>query len=628
MRASLTARRRTFIPALVFFLLLVAMVVGNLLLAGSLAASANRAETVLHYGRNLNFIITGLRDAELGQRGYLLTSDKKFLEPYRKGVTEIEPAMKEVEAVGTPRARALIAELRPLVEAKQREISNSIALHDSGDADINDATLQQDILHNGKVIMDRIRGLVEPEQSWVRATLLDQIQRNVWQAYVLTAASLFSLIVIVVIALFIARQARRQFAELDRARGEAEGALVALKAEAASREKAEGQLRQMQKMESLGALTGGIAHDFNNMLAVVLGGIELAKRRLRSDPDRADVLLDNAREGANRATTLTARLLAFSRNQPLVPAPLDMNKLVGGMCDMLNRTLGDAINVECVYAAGLWRCYADPGEVENAILNLAINGRDAMPEGGMLAVETGNAHIDDTYARLRPDVAPGQYVMVCVTDTGTGMSPEVIERAFDPFFTTKPVGKGTGLGLSQVFGFTKQSGGHVAIYSEVGRGTTVKIYLPRFTGTDPSEVETTATESLPEGKPGEVILIVEDEQRVRHYAVDALRELGYTAISAASPSEALKALDEQPEITLLFTDIVMPEMTGRQLADAALARRSDLKILFTTGYTRNAVVHNGMLDVGVAFLPKPYGMGDLARKIRDVLDGGGVNRKV
>jgi len=271
--------------------------------------------------------------------------------------------------------------------------------------------------------------------------------------------------------------------------------------------------------------------------------------------------------------------------------------------------------------------------VENAILNLAINARDAMTgkgaePGGKLTVETANAHIDDNYARVRPDVAAGQYVLVCVTDTGTGMPQDVIDRAFDPFFTTKPVGKGTGLGLSQVFGFVKQSGGHVAIYSEVGQGTTVKLYLPRFRGADPGQLKTVASDEMPVGGASEIILVVEDEQRVRHFAVDALRELGYTAISAASPAEALAALNAQPEITMLFTDIVMPDMTGRQLADEARALRPDLPVLFTTGYTRNAVVHNGMVDIGVAFLAKPYSMGDLARKVRDVLDGGGVNRPI
>ncbi|MDB5687766.1 MAG: histidine kinase, partial [Rhizorhabdus sp.] len=329
---------------------------------------------------------------------------------------------------------------------------------------------------------------------------------------------------------------------------------------------------------------------------------------------------------------LTARLLAFSRQQPLAPVAIDANKLVSGMSDLLRRTLGEQISVETVLSGGLWRTFADSSQLENAVLNLAVNARDAIVaaghEGGRLTIETNNAHLDDEYARARSEVAPGQYVLICVSDTGSGMSPEVAERAFDPFFTTKEVGKGTGLGLSQVFGFVKQSGGHVAIYSEPGEGTTVKLYLPRFTGPITEARATEATSAIPEGRADEIILVVEDEARVRHFSVDALRELGYTAISAADGREALQLLAENPSIGLLFTDVVMPEMNGRRLADEARALRPTLKILYTTGYTRNAVVHNGMLDAGVAFLAKPFSVAQLAVKIREVLDGGGVNRPV
>ena len=273
------------------------------------------------------------------------------------------------------------------------------------------------------------------------------------------------------------------------------------------------------------------------------------------------------------------------------------------MSELLYRSLGEVIEVETVLAAGLWPTYADPGQIENAILNLAVNARDAMPDGGRLTIETANAHLDDAYARANADVAPGQYVLIGVTDSGTGMSPEVVAKAFDPFFTTKPVGKGTGLGLSQVFGFAKQSGGHIAIYSEVGQGTTVKLYLPRSRLAIAEASGHLDVNTLPAGRVDEIILVVEDEQRVRHFSVDALRDLGYTAISASSPVQALRILDEQPGITLLFTDVVMPEMDGRRLADRARIKRPDLKVLYTTGYTKNAVVHNGTLDAGVAFCP-------------------------
>ena len=385
------------------------------------------------------------------------------------------------------------------------------------------------------------------------------------------------------------------------------------------REAAEAQVRQMQKIESIGQLTGGIAHDFNNMLAVVIGSLDMARRRF-DDPERLRRSIDSAEEGAKRAAQLVARLLAFSRQQALEPRVLDANQLVGGMSEMLRRTLGEQVRVETVLAGGLWRSFADAMQVENAILNLAVNARDAMPDGGRLTIETANGDLDERYARNRPDVTPGRYVMICVTDTGTGMPPKVMERAFDPFYTTKGIGKGTGLGLSQVYGFVKQSGGHVAIYSEIGAGTTIKIYLPRHVGKDVT-ADRTDVESLPPSARGEeIVLVVEDEAGVRHMSVDALRELGYIVTQAADAKQALSTIAIQPRIDVLFTDIVMPEMNGHQLAQAALALRPALKVIYTTGYTRNAVIHNDMVDAGIAFLPKPFTLSALAFKVRDVLD--------
>ncbi len=606
------------------FILLAAMVVGSLVIATYLNANTRTLIKVSDYRRATTDVISATRDLETGQRGYLVTGDDAYLATYRANTAVVLSSLDRVAASGD-RGRVVAAELRPLIKAKLDEMTHTIALQNAGR--IGDA-LAEVKSNRGRDLMDRIRNVSERERAWGIAESAGLNKFSEVLVLWLTIGLLVGAVVIVRLLLLWLSQARKQYAEADLARGDAEAALAVLRSEIAAREAAEGQLRQLQKMESLGQLTGGIAHDFNNMLAVVLGGIELARRKLTTDPERADALLEGAREGATRAATLTARLLAFSRNQPLAPTPLDVNKLVGGMCDMLHRVLGETVKVECVYGAGLWRCYADPSEVENAILNLSINGRDAMPGGGQLTVETANAHIDDTYARSHVDVQPGQYVLICVTDSGIGMAKDVIDRAFDPFFTTKPAGKGTGLGLSQVFGFTKQSGGHVAIYSEPGQGSTVKIYLPRFVGTAPVQESIAPTTAIPQGNAGEIILVVEDEQRVRHFAVDALRELGYTALSAANPAEALKMLAMQPEISMLFTDIVMPDMTGRQLANAARDARPDLKVLFTTGYTKNAVVHNGMVDIGAAFLPKPYGMVDLARKIREVLDGAGVNRVV
>lgn len=399
-----------------------------------------------------------------------------------------------------------------------------------------------------------------------------------------------------------------------------------LQKEIVERGEAQAQLRQMQKMESIGQLTGGIAHDFNNMLAIVIGSLDMARRRLISgDIEKVTKCIDNASEGAQRAATLTARLLAFSRQQPLAPHSIDPNKLVSGMSEMLRRTIGEHLRVETVLGAGIWHAFADEAQLESAIVNLAVNSRDAMPDGGRLTIETSNAEIDDRYARAHSEVEAGQYVLIAVSDSGTGMPPEVIERAFDPFYTTKGVGKGTGLGLSQVFGYVKQSGGHVKIYSEIDEGTTIKIYLPRHLGNHVSAASV-LDEEIPAGHPDRIILVVEDEQQVRHMTVDALRELGYTVVQASDGNQALEQLVVQPRVDLLFTDIVMPEMNGRQLADRARETRPDLKILFTTGYTRNAVVHNGMLDAGVAFLPKPFTIQQLALKIHEVLQGRGTNR--
>ncbi|HTN62300.1 MAG TPA: ATP-binding protein [Devosia sp.] len=431
------------------------------------------------------------------------------------------------------------------------------------------------------------------------------------------------------ITIFNATDRRRYESELLEARRLADGMSKELRVlnaglearvleEVEVRLKAEDALRQAQKMETLGQLTGGIAHDFNNMLAGVIGALNIIQRRLQRGDTSVDKFIDGALDSAYRAASLTQRLLAFSRQQPLAPVPLDVNKMAAGMTELLARTLGETIEVETVLGAGLWTAKADPSELENAILNMAVNARDAMPDGGKLTIETSNAYVDEIYARANT-MAEGQYVLIAVSDTGSGMAPQVLEKAFDPFFTTKGVGKGTGLGLSQVFGFARQSCGQVKIYSELGHGTTVKIYLPRQIG--PS---TQAASSRPDagGVPegSEMVLVVEDDHRVRANSVEALRELGYRPVAASNGAEALALLGEYAEIALVFTDVVMPEMTGRQLVDRALAIRPDLKVLYTTGYTRNAIVHNGVLDSGTQFLQKPYSIQQLARKVRAVLD--------
>ncbi|WP_375427901.1 PAS domain S-box protein [uncultured Sphingomonas sp.] len=383
---------------------------------------------------------------------------------------------------------------------------------------------------------------------------------------------------------------------------------------------AQDALRQAQKMEAVGQLTGGIAHDFNNMLAVVIGSLDLLGRRLGSDDARARRYVDAATDGARRAALLTQRLLAFSRQQPLRPEAVDMGRLVTGMSDLIRGSIGGDIRFETVVTGGGWRTYADPNQLENVLLNLAVNARDAMPDGGRLTIETQNAHLDDRYAAAHPGVPAGQYVLVAVTDTGSGMPEDVIAKAFDPFFTTKAVGKGTGLGLSQAYGFVKQSGGHLKIYSEPGQGTTVKVYLPRLVGAEHDAAAAEAAPDLPLGEREELVLVVEDEPAVWRFSVDALGELGYRVIEADGAAAALRLLDAHPEIALMFTDVVMPDVNGAKLADEARRRRPDLRVLFTTGYTRNAVVHNGVLDPGVELIGKPFTIEELAAKVREVLD--------
>ncbi|WP_443750770.1 PAS domain S-box protein [Asticcacaulis solisilvae] len=383
---------------------------------------------------------------------------------------------------------------------------------------------------------------------------------------------------------------------------------------------AEEQLRQSQKMEAVGQLTGGIAHDFNNMLAVVMGSLELLNRRA-SDDARSRHYITAALEASKRAAMLTQRLLAFSRQQPLRPEPVNANRLVAGMSELLAHALGGAIRVETVLAAGLWTINVDQNQLENVIVNLCVNARDAMPDGGKVTVECQNTVLDTRYVLSELGVPAGQYVMIAVTDTGTGMPPDVVAKAFDPFFTTKAVGKGTGLGLSQVYGFVKQSGGHIKIYSETGQGTTVKIYLPRHYTEAAAEAEKTGDGLVLRGDDQELVLIVDDEPVVRQFSVDAVAELGYRVLAAGNAEAALKLIDENPDISLLFTDIVMPDVNGRKLGLEAQRRRPGLRVLYTTGYTRNAIVHNGIVDPGVEMIGKPFTLEELAARLRSLLDG-------
>jgi PAS domain S-box-containing protein len=382
------------------------------------------------------------------------------------------------------------------------------------------------------------------------------------------------------------------------------------------------QLIASQKLEAVGQLSGGIAHDFNNLMMIVLGNIETAERNSRHFAGSVNLqrALASAKRGAQRASALTSRLLAFSRRQALDPKPINVNNFVNGLQDFLQRTLGDAIEVQTVGSAGLWNIEADTNHLESAIVNLAINARDAMPDGGKLTVEANNVSADEEYCRTNPELAPGQYVIICVTDTGSGMTREVLDHVFEPFFTTKEPGHGTGLGLSQVYGFVKQSGGHVKIYSEVGQGTSIRMYFPRHYGDARSSADE-AEEVLPGGEKVETILVVEDDGDLREYVTQTLRELNYRVLSASSAQAALTLLlQEEPKVDLLLTDVVMPGINGRELGRRAQQIRPTIKILYMTGYSRNAVVHQGRLEEGVDLLEKPISQAKLALRIREMLD--------
>jgi PAS domain S-box-containing protein len=383
-------------------------------------------------------------------------------------------------------------------------------------------------------------------------------------------------------------------------------------------EKAQAAFVQAQKMEAVGQLTGGVAHDFNNLLTSIIGSIDLVERGGAITAEEPRRLLGIAKRSAERGASLTQRLLAFSRRQALDPRQTDVNRLVAGMSELLHRTLGEGIGIETVLAGGIWRTLVDPNQLENGLLNLAINARDAMPDGGKLTIETGNTYLDDDYATTNTEVTAGQYVLIAVSDTGQGMPEAVISRAFEPFYTTKSEGKGTGLGLSQVYGFIKQTGGHVKIYSEPGRGTTVKVYLPRHLMAVQIEEAPDRPDFSVMGE-GEIILSVEDDEDVRAYARVALTSLGYRVLEAGDGISALRILGERPEVALLFTDVGLPGMNGRRLAQEARNRLPNLKVLYTTGYARNAIVHHGLLDADVELLPKPFTVETLGRKIRQVL---------
>ncbi|MES1198704.1 MAG: CHASE3 domain-containing protein [Pseudomonadota bacterium] len=565
-------------------------------------------------------ILLSLQDAETGQRGFLLTNDRAYLAPYaqaRQSLASQLPAFA-ASTVNDPEAHALALHLQTLSAQKLAELDDTIRLRQAGRTTQALALVNTDL---GKNVMDQIRNEVSAFLVKEGFVLNAELTASESASNTLRLTVLAAALILIAIAVLLAVTVRSAMRELRASRDALQASNDRLMREISGRQRAETKILHMQKMEAIGQLTGGVAHDFNNMLAVITGALALIQRRIEKGDYDIKKYLDGANDAARRAATLIGRLLAFARRSPLTPTVINPNQLVAGMSELLRRTLGETVQMETVLAGGLWNAYADVSQLENAIINICVNARDAMLDqgGGKLTIETGNAYLDEQYASLNPDVVAGQYVLIAITDTGAGMPADVAARAFEPFFTTKDQTKGTGLGLSHVHGFLKQSGGHVAIYSELGHGTTLKLYLPRTQRNVSAAPEPTLAEA-PAGDPATLILAVEDDSRVRSMTVAALRELGYTVIHADSGQSALDMLASHPHISLIFTDIVMPGLSGRALADEARRRDPAVKVLYTTGYTQNAIVHNGVVDADAQLLMKPYSIDQLARKIRIVLD--------
>ncbi|MGE0180251.1 MAG: CHASE3 domain-containing protein [Sphingomonas sp.] len=600
------------------FFLLVAAVLASIWFTLRQQDSFEGVRHTLEVESELAQVAERLQRAEAGSRGFLLSGRSDFLEPYEEARRSLTTDLDRLRALVADNAHQAdsVDRLRALAIQRMQFLRFAIEHYWRGVPNPPQNFLR------GQALMDQFRDLADEMKSEEDRLLALRSRAANRQARWAAVALGVSAALVILLFLLAIRYDRRRLAEAITARDALAEANRRLTQEAENREAAEATLRQMQKVEAIGQLTGGIAHDFNNMLAVVIGSLDLAKQRLdKGEGARAGRLIGNAMEGAQRAARLTSRLLAFSRQQPLDPQPVDCNQLVGGMSEILRRTIGDDVRVETALAGGLWPILVDPGQLENAILNLCINGRDAMPEGGRLVVETANRRLGEDDVAAQPECAVGDYVMIAVSDNGVGMSPEVMGRAIDPFFTTKGAGKGTGLGLSQVHGFIRQSGGHLQIESEPGRGTCIRLFLPRHDG--PLGADAAATDRNEDELPraeGEVVLVVEDDDRVRHVSTDALRDLGYTVMQAPDAHHALAMLATPSPIDLLFTDVVMPDVNGRELADRARATRPELKVLYTTGYTKDAIVHDGRLEEGVDLLPKPFTVDQLARKVRQVLD--------
>eukprot|EP01037_Dinobryon_pediforme_P012278 gene12278-12364_t len=552
-------------------------------------------------------VFAAVHDAESGSRGYVLTGNELFLQRYSEAENNVEAKIQKLRHLTADNAAQQLTytDLQIAIEESFSGFKQGIKLRQKLGIDAAVAFIRSDDEYNA---LERIRTDIT-RMTLVEANLSHDRIVNV-QNVTLAGGIIASLALLVVIG--------SMMAWIHNTRREARALLTTL----IDREKKEEQIRHMQKIEAVGQLSGGLAHDLNNMLAVIMSGLTLTEKRLAAGDTNVLRFINAAMDGATRAATLTSRLMAFSRQLPLAPKPIDVNKLISGLSDLMERTLGETTKSKIILNAHLWNALADASQLENAVINLAINARDAMPDGGDLIIETINFEFDAKGAKDN-DVPIGKYVQISVSDTGMGMTQEVINKAFDPFFTTKGVGKGTGLGLSQVYGFVKQSGGHIKIYSELNHGTTVKMYLPRLERKMTRQEMTTESVKnyIPQRRDNSanVILVVEDDARVREMSVSSLRELGYTVVHADGAKSALEKLDELPLPTILFTDIVMPDVNGRQLAAEVTLRRPDMKILYTTGFTRDAIIHGGQLDAGLNFITKPFTLAQIAEKMNEVL---------
>ena len=560
-------------------------------------------------------IKSAAQDAERAQRGFLLTGTQAYLDRFHaeaKHSQQLLESLRRQTADNAEQQRRIPALATALDEWLAERQATADTYSHEGPAAAQQLVRERAGKDNLRAVDGLIAAAVEDERELLGARQNSAIRHEQHAGDVAVLSSLIGFVLLVLgvwltwLAFRSARIAERESRATEQRLNE-----QLLQAQAA--------LAQTQKMEALGQLTGGVAHDFNNLLHVIKNALTLAQRQVGTGNPEVQQYLDMAQRNADRAASTTARLLAFSRQQPLDPKPTDINKLVGGMHDLLRHLIGESVSMEAVVSSGLWPVAVDKNQLETAIINLAVNARDAMPSGGKLTVETSNAYLDEVYAYAHPEVSAGQYTMVAVSDTGVGMSKEIAARAFDPFFTTKDVGRGTGLGLSQVFGFVKQSGGHIKIYSELGHGTTIKMYFPRLL--EGQSEQPLAAASVPRSGAGELILVVEDNEDVRQFTERVLRDLGYRVSAAPDGRRALQLLEQLRDVDLLFTDVGLPEgMTGRELANEARRRWPHLKVLYTTGYARNSIIHHGRLDPGVELIPKPFTESGLAAKVRRVLD--------